>query len=217
MMTNRAEKMVFVFMLILACMCSHPPAASALNPARDWDWAITEVWDNAGHKLAQGTGNDPLSIIIDPTLSRVKLYATIFNNQALNSSNIDFRDIHTYGEKAGEGSIPFFNVYGITVAGSWTLDSLLPIPAGQNKGPFWVFDVYLKDAPTPAPPGTYRIFNSAIDIYDLNEPLNQFGNHTLYSIEGLNEVSLVTAVPEPAQAALLILGSAWAWLFRRKT
>ena len=208
-----SKRSAFVIIFVLAFALFHACESFAVSPARDWVWSFTEVRDANGHTIAKHTGytSEPLAFVIDPSIGRLKLYATLFNNQALNSSNIDFMDIHTYGRKIGPSPDDFYDLYNLSVAGSWSLDMSLPISACHNYGPFLVMDVYLQDANNPVLPGAYGVFDTAIDIYDLQEPLNQFGRHTLYSIEASNDITWTvtseTVVPEPAPFLVLDSGA----------
>jgi len=187
-------KRVFVIAVLVAvcATCQAVNAFSAVDAARDWKWYFTEVRDKDGNILAQNTGplSNPLTVNVDPSVPLLKIYATLFNNQTLNFGNIDFVDIHTSADKVGGTSGDFFSSYGLSVLDASLLHSVLPLSAGQNYGPFWIMDINLKDVNKPAAEGTYELVCPVIDIYDLDEPLNVFGNHTLHSIQSSNQFLL---------------------------
>ena len=218
---------IFVICSISALVLFKGGECAASTAAMDWQWYFSEVRDDEGNVLAklENPTRDPLIFDISPDTYKLRAYGTIFNAQALNRNNIDFVNTHTFSEKVLEGWMPFYNTYNINLTSSGRVDRLLPLGIGEHS-PFWFMDIYLRDADSSAPEGTYRVYNSGLDIYDLSEPLNQFGRHTIHNISALNEIRWNaysedidthshTAIPDPA-SVLLVLSGVGALLFRKR-
>jgi hypothetical protein len=145
----------------------------------------------------------------------IYLYGTLYANQTLNSSNIDFVGAGSNIEGLGAGTSGYFQSYNPSLFQPSQLDEALPIAANSTED-FWYFTSYRPGG--NAIPGEYRVFESDINIYDLTEPLNQWGYQPLHSIRATNDVSW-SVTPEPISSALFLLGGvalAGVRRFRRK-
>jgi len=196
--------------LVLTITSGHVYADSA---ALDWTWTFTKAYDYDGNLLGELTGgnNGNLVFSVPQTLDRIDIYGTLYANQVLNSSNIDFVGAQSNLGGLGEGPSGYFKSYGLSINYS-DLITALPISAGTSI-PFVYWIAYLpQPAALPALPGDYTVYEAGINIYDLTEPVGQNGYRTLYTIYSTNDVIwTVNSVPEPAPvpepATMLLLGS----------
>lgn len=199
-------KTIFFVCTFISCACFVIPyVVFAQSAAQDWTWTYTKATDYDGNVLAQQSGpaEQPLTFSTSPSMYAVYFYGTLYSNQALNSGNIDFVGAGSNLEGLGAGSSGYFQSYNPSLFQPSELNSKLPIVANSATD-FWYFTSYRPGG--NAIPGDYRVFESDINIYDLTEPVDQWGYRPLHSISATNDVRW-TVTPEPISSALFLLGA----------
>jgi hypothetical protein len=180
-------------------------AQTQVPAASDWTWTFTEARDYDGNLLGQITGptDQPLVFSTTSTNYAVFLYGTLYANQELNSSNIYFAGGGFNYEGLGQGNSGFHQSYSDSIVQSGQMNELLPVSAGGSKN-FWVFSAYNLD--NDAVPGEYRVFDCSHNIYDPQEPLDQWNQRIYHSVYVTNAAKW-TVTPEPVSSVLFLLGA----------
>jgi hypothetical protein len=184
----------------------------ANSAALDWTWTFTKAYDYDGNLLGEMTGSNDENLVfsVPDTLDRIDIYGTLTAKQDLTESNIDFAGASSNFAGLGLGTDEYFQSYDLSLFQPSQLDGKLPI---SNNTPIslWYWTAYLR--PPSYPPallGDYTVYDAGINIYDMTEPLDQYGYRTLYTIYATNDViwtvTSVKSVPEPTTMLLLGLG-----------
>lgn len=213
------KKVIFVLAVALCALvlAQFSAFAGPVSPAQDWVWSFTKASDYDEKVLATQAGptDQTFTFFASPTTYAIYLYGTLYPNQALDSTNIDFAGEGFNLEGLGAGPNGYYQSYQPSIVQPDQMDALFftyddpnnptpnPIPAGGARE-FWVFTSYNLDE--NAVPGEYRVFDGDLNYYDLSEPVGADGFRPLHSMRATNAASW-TATPEPISSVLFLLGA----------